>query len=157
MKDLLIKEDGSSTLGSGMTLDKVEHHFMRKFASCLPAHIVTSSIDAKISAIIHANDERSWGRHTINVRSTLPVQTRTYYFVMFAGIYKRPQSRNLAEHISHPLAMLSNMKFPPLVLLLLACFVLNLFYLLKSSCGLNVARSFSPDIWDSIISSASSR
>ena len=76
---------------------------------------------------------------------------------MFAGIHKRLQSRNLAELISHPLAMLSNMVFPLLVLLLLVCFVLDLFYLLKSSFGLNVAGGFSPDIWDSIISSASSR
>ena len=74
-----------------------DHHFVRKFAASMPAHIAETFSDAQLRAIIRAYGVRSWGRHAIDFRFTLPVLARTCYFVFLAGIDKRPRSRNRAE------------------------------------------------------------
>ncbi len=123
---------------------------MRKFAGSMPAHIAETFSDAQLRAIIRAYGVRSWGQHAIDFRFTLPVLARTYYFVLLAGIDKRPRSRNRAERHSHPMATLGNFLFLCLVLLLLLSFILGSFYVLKSAFGLNIAPGFSLGIWDSI-------
>jgi len=152
-----LDQDAPSTPSGGATPTKADHHFVRKFASSMPAHIAESFSDAQLRAIIRAYGVRSWGRHTIDIRFTLPVLARTYYFVMLGGIDKRPRSRNRAERHSHPLATLGNMLFLLFVLLLLVCFVLGAFYVLKSAFGLNVAPGFSLGIWDSLTSGVTGR
>ncbi len=123
---------------------------MRKFAGSMPAHIAETFSDAQLRAIIRAYGVRSWGQHAIDFRFTLPVLARTYYFVLLAGIDKRPRSRNRAERHSHPMATLGNFLFLCFVLLLLLSFILGSFYVLKSAFGLNIAPGFSLGIWDSI-------
>ena len=127
-----------------------DHHFVRKFAASMPSHIAETFSDAQLRAIIRAYGVRSWGKHAIDIRFALPVLARTYYFVLLAGIDKRPRSRNRAERHSHPLATVGNFLFLVLVLVLLLCFVFGVFYVLKSAFGLNIAPGFSLGIWDSI-------
>ena len=116
----------------------------------MPAHIAETFTDAQLRAIIRAYGVRSWGRHAIDFRFTLPILARTYYFVFLAGIDKRPRSRNRAERHSLPMATLGNFLFLFLVLLLLVSFILGSFYVLKSAFGLNIAPGFSLGVWDSI-------
>ena len=127
-----------------------DHHFVRKFAGSMPAHIAETFSDAQLRAIIRAYGVRSWGRHAIDFRFTLPVLARTYYFVFLAGVDKRPRSRNRAERHSHPMTTIGNYLFLFLVLLLLVSFALGTLYVLKSAFGLNVAPGFSLGVWDSI-------
>ena len=127
-----------------------DHHFVRKFAASMPAHIAETFSDAQLRAIIRAYGVRSWGRHAIDFRFTLPVLARTCYFVFLAGIDKRPRSRNRAERHSHPMATIGNYLFLFLVLLLLVSFALGTLYVLKSAFGLNIAPGFSLGVWDSI-------
>ncbi|MDA0229666.1 MAG: 3-phosphoshikimate 1-carboxyvinyltransferase [Proteobacteria bacterium] len=129
---------------------KADHHFVRKFASSMPAHIAETFTDAQLRAIIRAYGVRSWSQHAIDFRFTLPILARTYYFVFLAGIDKRPRSRNRAERHSHPMATLGNVLFLFFVLLLLLSFVLGAFYVLKSAFGLNIAPGFSLGVWDNI-------
>lgn len=136
---------------------KADHHFVRKFASSMPSHIAETFTDAQLRAIIRAYGVRSWGRHAIDFRFTLPILTRTYYFVFLAGIDKRPRSRNRAERHSHPMAKLGNILFLLFILLLLLSFVLGAFYVLKSALGLNIAPGFSLGVWDSIQSEMGNR
>jgi hypothetical protein len=144
-----LRSEAPSAPPSAAQSSKADHHFVRKFAASMPAHIAETFSDAQLRAIIRAYGVRSWGRHAIDIRFALPVLTRTYYFVFLAGIDKRPRSRNRAERHSHPLATLGNFLFLSLVLLLLS-FVLGLFYVLKSAFGLNIAPGFSLGVWDSI-------
>ena len=116
----------------------------------MPANIAESFSDEQLRVIIRAYGVKTWGRHAIDLRFTLPVLARTYYFVFLAGIDKRPRSRNRAERRSHPLATLGNFLFLMLILLLLVSFVFGALYVLKSAFGLNVAPGFSLGIWDSI-------
>jgi hypothetical protein len=145
-----LQSETPSAPPSAAQSSKADHHFVCKFAGSMPAHTAETFSDAQLRAIIRAYGVRSWGRHAIDIRFTLPLLARTYYFVFLAGIDKRPRSRNRAERHSHPLATLGNFLFLSLVLLLLLCFVLGLFYVLKSAFGLNIAPGFSLGIWDSI-------
>jgi hypothetical protein len=129
---------------------KADHHFVRKFQRSIPPHIAASFSDEQLRAIIRAYGVRSWGHHAVDMRFTLPVLARTYYFVLLAGVDKRPRSRNRAERYSHPLATLGNMLFLMFILLLLLSFVLGVFYVLKSAFGLNIAPGFSLGIWDTL-------
>ncbi|MDP6817275.1 MAG: 3-phosphoshikimate 1-carboxyvinyltransferase [Alphaproteobacteria bacterium] len=149
MSENHLRSEAPSAPPSAAQSSKADHHFVRKFAASMPAHIAETFSDAQLRAIIRAYGVRSWGRHAIDIRFALPVLTRTYYFVFLAGIDKRPRSRNRAERHSHPLATLGNFLFLSLVLLLLS-FVLGLFYVLKSAFGLNIAPGFSLGVWDSI-------
>ena len=144
-----LQSEAPSAPPSAAQSAKADHHFVRKFASSMPAHIAETFSDAQLRAIIRAYGVRSWGRHAIDIRFALPLLARTYYFVLLAGVDKRPRSRNRAERHSHPLATVGNFLFLVLVLLLL-CFVLGVFYVLKSAFGLNIAPGFSLGIWDSI-------
>ena len=129
---------------------KADHHFVRKFAGSMPAHIAVTFSDAQLRAIIRIYGVHRWCRHAIDIRFTLPVLAHTYYFVFLAGIDKRPRSRNRAARHLHPLATLGNFFFHFFALLLLAGFVFGALYVLKSAFGLNIAPGFSLGIWDSI-------
>ena len=139
-----------TTAPPGTTPSKADHHFVRKFAESIPANIAESFSDEQLRVIIRAYGVKTWGRHAIDLRFTLPVLARTYYFVFLTGIDKRPRSRNRAERHSHPFATVGNFLFLTLVLLLLVSFVFGALYVLKSAFGLNVAPGFSLGVWDSI-------
>jgi len=129
---------------------KADHHFVRKFADSMPANTAESFSDEQLRVIIRAYGVKHWSRHAIDLRLTLPVLADTYYFVLLAGIDKRPRSRNRAERHSHPFAAPGNFLFLFLVSMLLISFVFGAFYILKSAFGLNIAPGFSLGIWDSI-------
>ncbi len=150
MSENSLQSEASNARPSAAKATKADHHFVRKFAGSMPAHIAETFSDAQLRAIIRAYGVRSWGQHAIDFRFTLPVLARTYYFVLLAGIDKRPRSRNRAERHSHPMATLGNFLFLCFVLLLLLSFILGSFYVLKSAFGLNIAPGFSLGIWDSI-------
>ena len=157
MSEPRLDQDAPNTPPADATPTKANSHFVRKFAASMPAHVAESFTNAQLCAIIRAYGVRSWSRHAVDILFTLPVLARTYYFVMLAGIDKRPRSRNRAERLSHPLATLGNMLFLLFVLLLLVCFVLRVFYVLKSAFGLNVAPGISLSVWDSITSGVSGK
>ncbi len=143
------------TIKSGATSEaaksaKANHHFVRKFADAIPANIAETFSDEQLRAIIRAYGIKSWGRHAVDLRFTLPVLARTYYFVFLLDLDKRPRSRNRAERHSHPFATVGNVIFLLLIMLLLLSFVLAAFYILKSAFGVNIAPGFSLGIWDSI-------
>ena len=150
MSESHLESGASSAPRSAAKSAKADHHFVRKFAGSMPAHIAKTFTDAQLRAIIRAYGVGSWGQHAIDFRFTLPVMARTYYFVFLAGVDKRPRSRNRAERHSHPMATVANFLFLFLVLLLLVSFILGAFYVLKSAFGLNVAPGFSLGVWDSI-------
>ena len=141
------------TIKSGATSEaakpaKTNHHFVRKFADAMPANIPETFSDEQLRAIIRAYGIKSWDRHAVDLRFTLPVLARTYYLVFLLDLDKRP--RNRAEHHSHPFATVGNVIFLLLIMLLLLSFVLAAFYILKSASGVNIAPGFSLGIWDSI-------
>jgi len=141
------------TIKSGATSEaaksaKANHHFVRKFADAIPANIAETFSDEQLRAIIRAYGIKSWDRHAVDLRFTLPVLARTYYLVFLLDLDKRP--RNRAEHHSHPFATVGNVIFLLLIMLLLLSFVLAAFYILKSAFGVNIAPGFSLGIWDRI-------
>ena len=71
----------------------LDHHFVRRFTEQMPPHIAASFTDEQLRGVVQAFGLRRWVRHAIDVRFTLPILGRTWYFVILGGLDRRPRDR----------------------------------------------------------------
>ncbi len=93
---------------------------LERFLLRIPQNVVSSFTDAQLAALKQALDERGSQNHKVNIRISVPLLFRHYYFVFFTGIEKRSRARRRRDARFHPIARVGNMVF----LFLLSVFAL---------------------------------
>ncbi len=66
-----------------------------------------------ISGVLH---QRAWRQPRVNLRISLPLLSRHYFFTLVAGIDKRSAARRARERSIHPFRTLGNLLFMGAVL-----------------------------------------
>ena len=98
----------------------VHDPLLQRFLLRVPQNVVSSFTDAQLAALKQALDERGSQDHKVNIRISVPLLFRRYYFVIFTGIEKRSRARRRSDARFHPIARVGNMVF----LFLLSVFAL---------------------------------
>jgi hypothetical protein len=77
--------------------------FFEKFFESIPPEVSVTFTDAQFEAIKKAFCNRSWKRHTIDIRFSLPFPKGRFYTVLLAGSERRSNKRIKSQKSSYPL------------------------------------------------------
>ena len=81
----------------------------------LPRETISGDVDAVADADgseTFERESREWTNdHGINIRLTIPLFIRTYYFTIVAGAERRKPKRRTEERTKHPLWTVRNVSF----------------------------------------------
>lgn len=73
-----------------------------RLMSRMPPHIITSFSDVQLDAMREALASRSWRRHTVDIRISIPF-ARRLYIVLVMGLERRSQGRRVHEKKLNPI------------------------------------------------------
>ena len=77
----------------------------------LPGWVVDTLSTEQKEALYKAAEESTWGRHPVNIRLSIPLLARRYYFTLVAGEEKRSAERRSHERHRYPLRTAANVLF----------------------------------------------
>jgi len=117
--------------------------FVIEMMSRIPSSERSSFSDEQLANIKMAFGARTWGIHPVDLRWTLKIWHKRYYFVFVAGVNRRPLSRRQQELARVGTALLMTGVFGFAMLL-----GLLFLYLLKSAAGIDIDPDSSLGIWD---------
>ncbi len=117
--------------------------FVKRLIERIPVDEREGFSDEQLMSLKVAFGARTWGIHPVDLRWTISLWRKRYYFVFIAGVNRRPLSRCQKE-----LAMTAKVLMFSGLIAFLTFLVLLVAYLLKSAAGINVFPEFSLGIWD---------
>lgn len=124
--------------------DRIKRHdpFIAGLKERLPEELRESFTDAQLEALKLAFGTRSWNKHRVDLRGTVKLWHRRYYFVFLAGRNYRELSR-----LEQELSLLG--KATVMAVILLACGLVGLLllYLLKSALNIDIFPDYSFGVW----------
>jgi len=116
--------------------------FICDFLAKLPVSASSSFSDEQLIALKAALAGRTWGVHTVDIRRTVKIWHWQYYFVFLFGRNRRSLSRKQLE-----LSRFFGFLLLAFFIVLFACFVLMVVYLLKSALGFDFFPGYSFGVW----------
>ncbi|MFK5894063.1 MAG: 3-phosphoshikimate 1-carboxyvinyltransferase [Pseudomonadota bacterium] len=123
--------------------DIKEDHNIKSLLARMPNDEIKDSFsNEQLESLKIAMGARDWKTHTIDIRFTLPIFGKRYYFVLIAG--KSIRSSRLQRAILRKTEIL----FIALIFSVIFMFALLIIYLVKSALGINLFSDFSLGIWD---------
>lgn len=125
-----------------MTSLNVPDEFTQGLMKRLPADMRSSFSEEQLDALRIAFGARRWGRHSVDLRGTLPLGRSRFYFVLLAGRNRRDAARWEQE-------LTLAAKAFGIALFLAFCGVVGLvaLYLLKSALGIDIFPNYSLGLW----------
>ncbi len=117
--------------------------FITGMMNRLPPSERSSFSDGQLLSLKTAFGARTWGIHPVDLRWTMKLWRKRYYFVFVAGVNRRPLSRRQQElaRVGKALLMAGVIGCSMLLGLLFL-------YLLKSAAGIDLDPDSSLSIWD---------
>ncbi len=91
----------------------------RRFLESMPEEVASSFTELQLEMIEHALEGGKWRDHPVDVRLSIPVLRRRFYFVLLAGPEQRSAERRISERARRPLRSVSDMIVFAVFLLLL--------------------------------------
>lgn len=86
-----------------MSASEFNDRFERTFFSRIPREVAESFSDEQLTAIKTVFGGESWDDHPIDVRGTMPLPFRRWYFVFIAGPDKRSPKRRRSTRQQRPI------------------------------------------------------
>jgi len=133
--------------GSGIMAGDVmgirDDPFIRGLLDRLPVNERDSFSDGQLVGLKVALGARVWGAHPVDLRWTVKMWRKRYYFVLLAGVNRRPLSRRQQE-----LALLAKSILFTVGIVVSTLLGVLVLYLLKSAAGINIFPHFSFGVWD---------
>lgn len=87
---------------------KTSDPFFAQFFGRIPGDVAESFDEAQLDAVKMAFGARSRGSHPIDIRMSIPLLTRRFYFVFLAGGEHRPAERLALERALRPIWNFAN-------------------------------------------------
>lgn len=119
--------------------------FVKGMLKRLPSELRDSLSEEQLQGLKVALGARTWAAHPIDLRWTMKLWKRSYYFVIIAGVNRRPLSRRQQE-----LAKMTKALLLSSLILISSLLGLLLLYIIKSALGINLLPGFSLGLWSSI-------
>jgi len=117
--------------------------FVKSILDRLPLSERGSFSDNQLKSLRTALGAGTWRTHPVDLRWTLSIWKKRYYFVFLSGVNKRPVSRRQQElAVTGKALLLTGVLGFSIVIGML------LLYLAKSAAGINLFPEFSLGIWD---------
>ncbi len=93
--------------------------FSERIFARLPDDVRQSFSDSQRSALVSAMAEYLPGRHTVNLRLSIPLLVTRIFLTVIADVERRGSGRRDAERGRHPVATLGNIAFVTLIVVAL--------------------------------------
>lgn len=119
--------------------------FVKGMLKRLPTDQRESFSDDQLLGLKVALGARAWGVHPVDLRWTIKLWSKSYYFVFISGVNRRPSSRRQQE-----LARIAKAMLLAAIILLSTLMGLLFLYVFKSALGIDIFPDFSLGIWSSI-------
>jgi len=119
--------------------------FVKGMLKRLPSELRDSLSEEQLQGLKVALGARTWAAHPIDLRWTVKLWRKSYYFVIIAGVNRRPPSRRQQE-----LARFGKAVLLTILSLISITFGLLLLYIIKSALGIDFIDNFSLGIWSAI-------
>jgi len=116
--------------------------FIRGLLDRLPVNERDDFSDGQLLNLKVALGARTWGVHPVDLRWTVKIWRKRYYFVFLAGMNRRPLSRQQQE-----LALLAKAVLFTVVITFSTLLGILVLYLLKSAVGIDIFPNFSFGVW----------
>jgi hypothetical protein len=126
--------------------------FVENFFKQIAPQIAQSFTIDQLAAIKLVYGGRAWGRHTIDMRFTIPFLWERFYVVFIAGRDKRAAARRAVDRKSHPLATFGNAIVTIVFILVLSIPAFLIFDAVVSAFGSNngASQNFFSDLFGQI-------
>ena len=111
-----------------MTKSSKSDPFFDKFLDGIEPEIAATFTAAQLQAIKRSFSSRSWNRHPLDIRLSVPVPGRRFYLVIVGGPERREASRIREQNREYPLLTVTNTLVIAVCFVVLATSVLGLFY-----------------------------
>ncbi len=85
----------------------------------MPEEVARSFTELQLAAIEHALESGKWRAHPVDVRLSVPVLWRRFYFVLLAGPERRSAERRKYERARRPVRAIADMILLALFIVLL--------------------------------------
>ncbi len=115
-----------------------EDPFLRTFLSRIPPHMAASFSAAQLDAIRLAYGARTPGAPVVDLRFSVPVGSRSFYFVLLCGRNHRSRARHLLERRIRPVWTVATAVLLGSLLLMGAGAVFSGLYVTKRALHINV-------------------
>jgi hypothetical protein len=115
---------------------------MHKLLGKMPLEVQDSFTEEQLSYLKIAISARSWGKHAIDVRSTLKFFSYRYYYVFVAGRNRRELSDR-----ERRIGLLIQATILAIFLTFSVLLGILVLYLLKSAAGIDIFPNFSFGVW----------
>lgn len=84
---------------------------LERFLKRLPDDIANSFTIEQLQAMQTGLQATQWRRHPVDIRMTIPVLWKKFYFVLVAGPEKRSKIRRASDRVQQPIWTLANVLF----------------------------------------------
>ena len=88
---------------------------LQRFLERCPKDVALSFNAEQLQAIQSALEGAKWRRHPIDIRLTIPLVWKSFYFVLIAGPERRSKQRRLADQTGNPVWRPTNLIFAMLL------------------------------------------
>ncbi len=105
----------------GVSVNKIAGYptFRRRLLADMPEDVANSFTEFQLTMIEHALDGGCWREHLVDIRLSIPLLWRRFYFVILAGPERRSRERRRGERRRRPLGTIANIVVFAVFLLLL--------------------------------------
>ncbi len=95
----------------GVSVNKISGYtsFRRRLLESMPEEVASSFTELQIEMIEHALEGGKWPDHPVDVRLSIPVLWRRFYFVLLAGPERRSAERRKYERARRPVRAIADM------------------------------------------------
>ncbi len=80
----------------------------RRFLESMPEEVASSFTELQLEMIEHALERGKWRAHPVDVRLSIPVLWRRFYFVLLAGSERRSVERRKYERARRPVRVVAD-------------------------------------------------
>lgn len=77
----------------------------------IPEQVRATYTEQQLEGLAEAVDKYRWGRHPTDIRLSIPLLSKRFYFVILAGEERRSKTRRSTERENFPVATLGNLLF----------------------------------------------
>lgn len=103
----------------------------RRFLESMPEEVASSFTELQLEMIEHALEGAKWRDHPVDVRLSIPVLWRRFYFVLLAGPERRTAERRKYERARRPVRVIADMILLAVFFVLLVPAVVGSVYLIS--------------------------
>lgn len=133
-----------------MYMRAINDPFLERFFARIPQDVAASFDDDQLLAIKKAFAESSSRTHSLDIRLSVPLLFKRFYFVVIAGPERRTKARRVRQQPGNKSIGVTNVVFSLSVLAVTLLGLAGAAYVVKSAFGIDLVADTSLGLWTEI-------